>query len=269
MFHFGSINLNSYYICIEVITKRRTKMDLIQEFEKWVGEDTYIKQVSIDCVIFGFHDNNLKVLLPKLKLDEDLWALPGGYIGKNESVLDATRRILESRTGLVDIHLEQFGVFGELNRSSKDLVQTITNKIGVIADEHLWLFDRFISLGFYALVEYSKVTPRLNNILDESCKWYSVKELPALAIDHAEIIQKGLETLRIMLDHKLVGFNLLGETFTMKELQKMYETILDKPLRRDNFQRKMLDMDILERLEKQYTGAANKAPYLYKLKTNQ
>jgi hypothetical protein len=74
--------------------------------------------------------------------------------------------------------------------NSKDLVQTITNKIGVITDEHLWIFDRFISWGFYALVEYSKVIPRLNNILDESCKWYSVKELPTLAIDHAEIIQK-------------------------------------------------------------------------------
>lgn len=160
-------------------------MDLIQEFEQWVGEDTYIKQVAIDCVIFGFHDNNLKVLLPKLKLDEYLWALLGGYIGKSESVLDATRRILESRTGLVDIHLEQFGVFGELQRFGTD-----TNKIGVITDEHLWIFDRFISWGFYALVEYSKVIPRLNNILDESCKWYSVKELPTLAIDHAEIIQK-------------------------------------------------------------------------------
>ncbi len=95
-------------------------MDLIQEFEQWVGEDTYIKQVAIDCVTFGFHDNNLKVLLPKLKLDEDLWVLLGGYIGKSESVLDATRRILESRTGLVDIHLEQFGVFGELQRFGTD-----------------------------------------------------------------------------------------------------------------------------------------------------
>ena len=101
-------------------------------------------------------------------------------------------------------------------------------------------------------------------IFDESCEWYDVKQLPNLAFDHAEIVQKALEMLRLMLDHKLVVFKLLPETFTMKELQTLYETILDKPLRRDNFQRKMLGAGILQRVEKKFTGAANKAPYLYR-----
>jgi hypothetical protein len=87
-----------------------------------------------------------------------------------------------------------------------------------------------------------------------------------MIFDHREMIDKALESLRANLDTKLVGFNLLPETFTMPELQSLYETVLGYPLRRNNFQRKMLGMDILERIEKLYTGAANKAPYLYKFK---
>ena len=115
-------------------------------------------------------------------------------------------------------------------------------------------------------MDFSKVTTTVGSF-DESCAWYDVQQLPALAFDHADIIQKALETLRLMLDHKLVVFHLLPATFTMKELQTLYETILDKPLRRDNFQRKMLSSGILQRVEKKFTGAANKAPYLYRFGT--
>ena len=129
--------------------------------------------------------------------------------------------------------------------------------------EDSWVFERFISIGYYALVDFSKVNTKIG-IYDEACEWHDIHQLPNLASDHEESIQKALETLRFMLDDKLVGLNLLPETFTMKELQILYETILDKPLRRDNFQRKILTMGILERIEKKFTGAAHKAPYLYK-----
>ena len=82
--------------------------------------------------------------------------------------------------------------------------------------------------------------------------------------DHAEMIEKALHTLRQSLDYQLVGFNLMPETFTMKELQRLYETILGEPLKRNNFQEKVLNLNILERLEKQYSGGAHKAPYLYR-----
>lgn len=228
--------------------------------------DNYIKHIAIDCVIFGFHNNELKVLLVKIKNLDGCWMLPGGFIQKQEGVNEALDRMLKDRTGLTNIHLEQFGIFGDVNRVSRNF---ILNLIPTDYQEDTrinWLAGRVISIGYYALVEYSKVKPKVYEFYDEAFEWFNINELPTLSLDHKDIIQKGLETLRMMLDYKLVGFDLLPETFTMQELQKLYETILGKELRRDSFQRKMLDMNILERLEKKYTGAANKAPYLYRFK---
>ncbi len=227
-----------------------------------IDESKYIQQLSIDCVIFGFHGEQLKVLLPKVKQLE-LWSLPGGYVLKKEDIEAAAQRILEERTGLRDIYLEQFYVFGRANRSTGETLKKVLLANSIQIPEDSWVFERFISIGYYALVDFSKVNTKIG-IYDEACEWHDIHQLPNLAFDHAEIIQKALETLRFMLDDKLVGLNLLPETFTMKDLQILYETILDKPLRRDNFQRKILAMGILERIEKKFTGAAHKAPYLYK-----
>ncbi|TAH19159.1 MAG: NUDIX domain-containing protein [Cytophagales bacterium] len=239
-----------------------TLNNLFTQLQK--DEANYIPHLSIDCVIFGFHAEQLKVLLPKLKFLEE-WTLAGGYVLKDEDIDTAALRILEERTGLKDIYLEQFQVFGKANRTTRDTMKKISTVNKLEIDESHWIFQRFISIGYYALVDFSKVVTKIGGF-DESCEWYDIRHLPTLAFDHAEIIKKALETLRFMLDTKLIGFNLLPETFTMKELQCLYETILDKPLRRDNFQRKMLSMDILERTEKKFTGAANKAPYLYRFK---
>ncbi|MES2517066.1 MAG: NUDIX domain-containing protein [Bacteroidota bacterium] len=227
-----------------------------------IDEDKFIPQLSIDCVIFGFYGEQLKVLLPKVK-HLNLWALPGGYVLKEEGIEEAAQRILEERTGLTNIYLEQFYVFGKATRSTAETLKLVllANDFGI--QENRWVLERFVSIGYYALVDFSKVVTKIG-IYDETCEWYDIHQLPNLAFDHADITQKALETLRFMLDNKLIGLNLLPETFTMKELQILYETILDKPLRRDNFQRKILSMDILERVEKKFTGAAHKAPYLYK-----
>lgn len=234
-------------------------------------KEDFIEQVSIDCVIFGFHDRQLKVLLPKLKF-LNVWTLPGGFILQNESLDRAALRILADRTAIKDIYLEQFSVFGSLERSSPQLMEKVMEIIkegignnDVLANDLQWLQRRFLSIGYYALVDIHQVVP-LCSELDETCAWYDIKDLPPMAFDHADIVQKALETLRLMLNHKLIGFNLLPETFTMKEVQDLYETILDRPFRRNNFQKMILDLDILERLEKKFTGAANKAPYLYRFK---
>ncbi|RFS17893.1 NrtR DNA-binding winged helix domain-containing protein [Emticicia sp. C21] len=239
-----------------------------------LNKEDYIEQVSIDCVILGFHDRQLRVLLPKIKILKNIWTLPGGFILQNESLDDAALRILAERTGIRDIYLEQFRVFGSLERSSPGLMQDVLDfhwdkflESGLTAEDVAWVQRRFISIGYYALVDIHKVVPVCSE-LDESCEWYDIKELPPLAFDHAEIVMKALGYLRLMLNHKLIGFNLLPETFTMKEVQDLYETVLDKPFRRNNFQKMILDLDILERLEKKFTGAANKAPYLYRFKNN-
>ncbi len=222
----------------------------------------YLPQISIDCVVFGFHDNQLKILLLKMK-GLDVWSLPGGYIPQDEDVETAAMGILEERTGLKEIYLEQFGIFGKKERYTKPFMESFFKKNNIQVPENHWTLQRFVSIGYYALVDFSKVNPTLVNFT-EDFDWYEINKLPNLAFDHDEIIPKALQTLQLMLDHKLVGFNLLGEVFTMIELQSLYETILGTKLRRNNFQRKMLSLGILERVEKLYTGAANKAPYLYK-----
>ena len=124
------------------------------------------------------------------------------------------------------------------------------------------MLDRFISVSYYALINYLEVDPKPDQLSD-SIDWYPLDRLPPLIQDHHRIVAIALQTLRDNLDRKLVGVNLLPERFTMKELQKVYEAILDKKLRRSTFQRKILSMDILTRHEKKYTGKAHKAPYLY------
>ncbi|RIV23967.1 NUDIX hydrolase [Fibrisoma montanum] len=235
-----------------------------------LSERDYIQQLSIDCVIFGYQDKQLKVLSPKLDFKGDFWALPGGFIHQQESIHEAAFRILEDRTGIRDIYLEQFRVFGDAERSNVQFMGRLVELNREKFDSHLfnrkefeWLTRRFVSIGYYALVDINKVVPRKNDI-DESIDWYPIKALPTMIMDHNEIVEKALETLRANLDQKLIAFNLLPETFTMKDLQELYEAIFDKPFARNNFQKKMLDLNVLERLEKKYTGAANKAPYLYR-----
>lgn len=230
----------------------------------------YIQQLSIDCVIFGYEDNQLKVLIPKLNFRGDFWALPGGFILQDEGIDQAARRILEERTGIKDIYLEQFRVFGEARRSSMDVLERMIQFNGAeLGDKQFnrkefdWITRRFVSIGYYALVDINKVIPQ-KNAIDESIGWYPITELPTMIMDHNQMVDNALETLRVNLNQKLIAFNLLPETFTMREVQELYEAIVDRPFARNNFQKMILDLNVLERLEKKFTGAANKAPYLYR-----
>ncbi|MEI7586441.1 NUDIX domain-containing protein [Runella sp.] len=227
----------------------------------------YLPSVSVDCVIFGFHENQLKVLLLEFKHTK-AFALPGGFVFKEESTDEAATRILWERTGVKDIYLEQFHTFGEQNRGNWDVHKATMSSHGFELEVEHWLLQRFISIGYYALVDFSKVQPT-PDIFSDLGDWYDIHQIPALILDHNMIIDKALETLRLMLDHKLVGFNLLSETFTMNELQSLYETILDKKLLRANFQRKMLSLGILERVKKKFSGKAHKPPYVYRINQNQ
>jgi ADP-ribose pyrophosphatase YjhB (NUDIX family) len=239
---------------------------------KFFNEQSFIRQLSIDCVIFGYQDTELKVLVPKIGVSENLWALPGGFIMQSESIDEAALRILEERTGLKDIYLEQFRVFGHTHRTNHEVFEGLSALKDDFIRHNLfdeaslqWLTQRFVSIGYYALVDINKVNPQKGSF-DESIGWYNTKELPKMIMDHNEMVGYALETLRQNLDQKLIGFNLLPETFTMREVQELYEAVYDKPFARNNFQKKMLDLDVLERLEKKFTGAQNKAPYLYRFR---
>ncbi|HAK79462.1 MAG TPA: NUDIX hydrolase [Runella sp.] len=239
---------------------------------KLFDEQHFIRQLSIDSVIFGYQELELKVLVSKVDITHSVWTLPGGFIRQEESIDLAAKRILEERTGLKNIYLEQYRVFGEPSRVNHEVFEGLSAmkdewiKKGILDESSIeWLTKRFVSIGYYALVDINKVSPK-KGMLDASVGWYNVKELPTMIMDHNEMVTYALETLRQNLDQKLIGFNLLPETFTMREVQELYEAVYDKPFARNNFQKKMLDLNVLERLEKKFTGAQNKAPYLYRFK---
>lgn len=237
-----------------------------------LSQQNFIQQLSIDCVIFGYQERQLKVLVPKLNFKGDFWALPSGFVFQDEGIDQAARRILEERTGIKDIYLEQYRVFGDTKRTSVEFIERlIASNFEKLPDkstarkEYEWITQRFVAIGYYALVDINKVVPRITE-LDETIDWYPIKDVPNLIMDHNEQVKTALDMLRINFDHQLMWYNLLPDTFTMKELQHLYETVYDKPFRRNNFQKKILDLNVLERLEKKYTGAANKAPYLYRFR---
>lgn len=222
----------------------------------------FIHGLAVDAVIFGFHQNQLKVLLLEYK-STGLFALPGGFIREEENLNDAATRVVNQRTGLHDIYLEQFYTFGDYSRFDPAPMRAIMEAKGYTPPPDHWLLKRFITVGYFALVDFTKAIPTPDEISD-SCTWYSLDALPALIQDHRQVITKALQTLSLSLDEKLVGFNLLPEQFTMGELQCVYETIQGKKLIRAAFQRKMLSLGILELVAKRLTGKAHKAPYLYK-----
>ena len=195
-----------------------------------------IPHLSVDCAILGFHNEELKILLSKFPI-VDLWALQGGFVHQTEDIDDAAKRVLEERTGLTDIFLKQFHVFGKANRPLLEHLKLALKDTPLPLEKIPSLQKRFIAIGYYSLVDFSKVLPKAG-IFFERSQWFNINELPPLAFDHEEIIQKALETLRLSLDYSLVGFNLMPETFTMGELQKLYETIVGEQLSRneDNYQ---------------------------------
>lgn len=225
------------------------------------GRDVFLPSLSLDCVIFGFHENQLKVLLLKMK-NARQWSLPGGFIFKKEEVDKAAERVLKERTGLSEIFLQQFNVFGSPQRSDSNFHRRVLRKDGIELDAEHWLFRRFVTIGYYALVEYSHVNPKPDNFSD-FCTWRDVDDLPELMMDHREIVNSALRTLQLHLSYHPIGYNLLPVKFTMPQLQKLYETILNKKLDRRNFQRKILSYGILKRLRELKKGGAHKAPYLY------
>jgi len=222
----------------------------------------YLSHLSIDCVVFGFHDNQLKVLLLKPKIITD-WSLPGGFVKKEETMEEAASRILFERTGVENIFLEQFRVFSNPKRKNPIFEVDSMKRAELKLDNFDWLNQRFISVGFYALVEYSKVDP-LPDLYSEKCEWKNIDEVGRLMMDHNQIFEEALGILRLQLRYQPIGYNLLPEKFTMPELQKLYETILGRELDRRNFQRKILSYKIVKRLPERRTGVAYKAPYLYK-----
>ena len=234
-----------------------------ENLEEWLeraGRD-FLAHISLDCVVFGFHAGQLKILLLKMK-HEELRALPGGFVMKAETLEEAAIRTLRERTGLENIFLQQFCIFSDPLRSDPATRPQGLLRAGVPLEKASFFAQRFISVGFYALVEFSLVVPR-PDLLSDTCDWYTLEDRGELILDHDQILEAALATLRSQLNYQPIGYNLLPRKFTLPELQKLYETILGKKLDRRNFQRKIFSFGILRSLDEKRTGVAHKAPYLY------
>lgn len=218
--------------------------------------------LSVDCVIFGFHENKLKVLLLKMK-GLDKWALPGGFVSINKDVDEEAVNVLKRRTGLENIFLRQFYLFGNVSRNEPGHADLMVARKIIKPALRDWFNQRFITAGYYALVDYSRVKAPTPDQISEICDWKSLHDLPEMILDHLEIIQKAHDTLKKELNYQPIGLNLLPEKFTMPELQSLYETVLEKTLDRRNFRRKMLSYDILTQTNERRSGGAHKAPMLY------
>lgn len=237
-----------------------------------LNDQLYIPQLSVDCVIFGYSEGVLKVLLAKIGGLAETYTLPGGFVRQTEALEDSAYRITRERTGITQLYLDQFGAFGDPNRLNWAMIHQIDEDwfdgrgiLSSLAEFRHWFNRRFVSIGFYALLDIRQVVLK-KSPFDESLAWYSIHELPPMIMDHNQITLAALDSLRDQFDRKKMAFPLLPETFTMRSLQEVYEAVFDRPMARNNFQKKMLDWNVLERLEKVYSGAAHKAPYLYRLK---
>ena len=234
-----------------------------EKYNKPLGDpSSFLPGISIDCVVIGFDLNQLNILLLKMK-ESGHWMLPGGFVQKDEDMDRAASRILEERTGINLPYLKQFHTFGDLNRrENKPLFDSATPLAQQFKELIPWLEHRFISTGYLSLVDMRSSKPA-PDILSESCTWKALKSLPDLIYDHNKIVRKAVEQIRNQINYLPIGISLLPEKFTMKEYQILYEEILQKKLDRANFQKKMLKLDFLDRHEKQLTGGAHKAPFLY------
>ena len=199
--------------------------------------------VTTDCVILGFNENQLKVLLVERAIEPfcGYWALPGGFIYMEETVDECAKRILQKETNLTDIYMEQLYTFATVDRDPR---------------------FRVISIGYYALVKLSDYNVQAG--IDESnVKWFSLDEIPQLAFDHTSILEKTLERLKGKIRYQPIGFELLPEKFTLPELRYLYEVILQVQLDDRNFRKKILGYGLLIDTGEVQRGARNRAPKLY------
>lgn len=218
--------------------------------------------ISVDCVIFGFSSSQLKVLLIERNykdhsgIESTDHKLPGDFVAMDEDIDQAAYRTLEELTGLRNIFLKQFAMFGKPDRISKKRdIEWLLNTTGLE-------IHRVVTAAYYSLINIDEANTDF--ALNNNASWMDVKQIPKLAFDHAAIIDHGLKHLQLSLRHEPIGFELLPEKFTIRELQTLYEVILDNSLDNRNFRKKILKSNYLVQLDEKQSGVAHKPAYFYR-----
>ncbi|MFN8345401.1 MAG: NUDIX domain-containing protein [Spirosomataceae bacterium] len=210
--------------------------------------DEIIDALSIDCLIFGFKDAQLSILLVKHGIGPTLgqWALPGSWIKYNESIDEAASRILSSQTSVGNLYLEQFKTFGELKRFPD---------------------RRVITIAYYALVNIEKFELHPGPT-EADVTWFKIQEIPPMAFDHKVIFEHCLDFLKHKIQHEPIGFNLLPAKFTLLQLLELYEAILGQKLDKSNFRKKFLKMNLLVDTKERQKDVSHRAATLYRFDEN-
>ncbi len=199
--------------------------------------------VSVDCIIFGFNQDELSLLLLKRNFEpaQGEWSLMGGFVQENESVDDAAKRVLAELTGLENVYMKQVGAFGEMERDPG---------------------ERVISVAYYALININEYDREL--VQQHNAYWVNIDELPPLIFDHPQMVERARELMKERASIEPIGFNLLPKLFTLSQLQSLYEAIYGEEIDKRNFRKRVAEMDFIEKTDKIDKTGSKRGAALYK-----
>ena len=184
--------------------------------------------VAVDCIILGFDEGQLRILVGKRKMDPGRgeWSLYGGFVNTDESIDEAANRVILELTGLRNLYIRQVGAFGRVDRDPG---------------------ERVISIAYYALInvkDYDKALREQHNL-----EWVNIQDMPTLYSDHNEMVRRARKMMRQKISSEPIGFNLLPNLFTLTQLQKLYEAVMGEEVDKRNFRKRIKEMDFIEKTE--------------------
>ena len=199
--------------------------------------------VSVDCIIFGFNEGELRVLIGKRKMEPGLGkdSLYGGFVRNNESVDEAANRVLLELTGLRNLYMQQVGAFGQVDRDPG---------------------ERVISIVYYALInttDYDSMQQKQHDV-----HWVNINDLPELYSDHNEMVRKAHKMMKDKISREPISFRLLPNLFTLTQLQKVYEAVCGEEVDKRNFRKRIKEMDFIEKTELIDKTSSKRGAYLYR-----
>lgn len=210
------------------------------DISKYKSQDRLL--VAVDCIIFGFDGKQLQALLIKrgFEPEKGKWSLMGGFTNQNESTDEAAVRVLHQLTGMNNIYMEQLYCFSDVNRDPA---------------------GRVISIAYYALIDIEDYNEQMQ--FEHEARWFPLNKIPDLIFDHQEMVAKAKDRLQQKVANHPIGFELLPEKFTLPQLQNLYEAIYESPLDKRNFTRKILSLEILNRLDEKNKTSSRKGAFYY------
>jgi 8-oxo-dGTP diphosphatase len=219
--------------------------------------------VSVDCVVFGFDLRGLKLLLIERDNPDNTegknFQLPGDLIRNDENLDEAASRVLKELTGLDNLFLSQFAAFGDPNRVKRE------NDLEWLRRVRKDPEARVVTIGYFSLIKPENFTPTASSFARKA-EWVELKHVQELAFDHNQILEQALDALKLKMRSEPIGFELLPNKFTLRQLQKLYETVMDVKIDKRNFRRKIQGMRFLVPLDEKQKGVAHKPAQLFQFR---